>query len=71
MGLSSAPDGTQDAEICREAGRFWHQEGMRQRRIDVTHDVDVEVEAGRLRWSYADVYSVIIPISCAWTQVRQ
>ena len=61
VGLSNALDGTQDAEICREAGRFWHQEGMRQRRTDVTHDVDVEVEAGRLRWCYADVYSVINP----------
>ena len=61
VGLSNALDGSQDAEICREAGEFWHREGMRRRRLQVIHDVDVEVDAGRLTWRYADVYKVISP----------
>ena len=61
VGLANALDGSQDAEICREAGQFWHQESMRQRRGEVVHDVNVEVDAGRLAWRYADVYSVINP----------
>ena len=32
VGLSNNLDGTQDAEICREAAEFWHQEAMRERR---------------------------------------
>ena len=61
VGVSNALDGSQDAEICREAGEFWHKEGMRQRRSEVLHDVCVEVDAGRLRWTYDDVYSVVNP----------
>ena len=61
VGLSNALDGSQDAEICREAAQFWHQEGMRQRRDEVVHDVNVETDAGRLSWCYADVNSVIKP----------
>ena len=59
VGLANALDGSEDAEICREAGQFWRQEGMRQRRAEVVHDVNVEVDAGRLAWRYEDVYSVI------------
>ena len=61
VGLSNALDGSQDAEICREAGEFWHQQGMRQRRNDVVHDVNVEADAGRLTWCFGDVYRVINP----------
>ena len=61
VGLSNALDGSQDAEICREAGQFWHQQGMRQRRNDVVHDVNVEADAGRLTWCFDDVYRVINP----------
>ena len=61
VGLANALDGSEDAEICREAGQFWHQEGMRQRRAEVVHDVNVEVDAKRLAWRYEDVYSVINP----------
>ena len=61
VGLTNALDGSQDAEICREAGQFWHQESMRQRRAEVVHDVNVEVDAKRLAWRYEDVYSVINP----------
>ena len=61
VGLSSALDGSQDAEICREAGRFWHQEGMRQRRDAVVHDVNVEADVGRLVWRFDDVYRVVNP----------
>ena len=61
VGLSNALDGSQDAEICRGAGTLWHQESMRQRRAAVTHDVNVEVDAGRLRWRFHDVYRVVNP----------
>ena len=56
-----ALEGTQDAEIVREAGQFWHDEGMRQIRRNVVHDVNTEVDAGRLTWNYEDVYAVINP----------
>ena len=47
VGLSNALDGTEDAEICREAADFWHAEGMRQRRQEAVDDVKAEVAAGR------------------------
>ena len=61
VGLSNALDGSQDTEICREAAHFWHEEGLRQRRAEVVHDVGVEVKAGRLQWRYTDVYAVVCP----------
>ena len=30
VGLANALDGSEDAEICREAGQFWHQESRSQ-----------------------------------------
>ncbi len=34
---------------------MWH------RRDEVIHDIDVELNAGRLVWSYDDVNSIILP----------
>ena len=61
VGMSNALDGSEDAEIVREAAQFWHREGMRQRREEILHDVHVELEGDRLRWNYHNVYSVVNP----------
>ena len=61
VGLANALEGTQDAEIVREAASFWYLENMRQRREEVVHDVDVEVRAERLQWRFSDVYQVVNP----------
>ena len=58
-GLTVALDGTEDFKIVREAGEFWKTLRMNEQRTKVRHDVHIEVEAGRLQWSYEDVYSVI------------
>ncbi len=61
VGLANALDGSEDALICREALQFWEELGMAAIRQEVMHDVDVEVAAGRLDWSYESVYNVIVP----------
>ena len=58
-GITVALDGHEDSEIVREAGEFWKTLRIAEQRPKVRHDVQVEVEAGRLGWTYEGVYSVI------------
>ena len=60
-GLCNALDGTEDTLICREAGQFWSAGNMPERRREAVHNVDVECDARRLRWTYEDVYSLVAP----------
>jgi hypothetical protein len=61
VGLTNDLAGGEDHLICREARAFWDDIGMAKRREDTLHDVEVEIKAGRLEWSYADVFKVIAP----------
>ena len=58
-GITVALDGCEDCEIVKEAGEFWKTLRIAEQRTKVRHDVHIEVEAGRLQWSYEDMYSVI------------
>jgi hypothetical protein len=58
-GQANALDGSQDHRICRESRLFWDESQMWRRRAEVTHDVDVEFDSGRLAWSYDDVARVV------------
>ena len=60
-GVANNLDGSQDHLMCREAGDFWRELGMSSKRADAVNDVEVEVRAGRLGWTYADVEKVIMP----------
>ena len=61
VGLSNALNGDDDRLICREALRFWNDLGMNAARTNAMHDVDVELAAGRLDWSYESVCKVLAP----------
>jgi hypothetical protein len=61
VGLTNDLAGGEDHLICREARAFWDDIGMAKRREQVLHDVEVEIQAGRLQWSYEDVFKVIAP----------
>ncbi len=60
-GETNALDGSEDCKIAREARVFWDKLGVSERRDAAVHDVDVEVEAGRLSWGYEAVYSLVAP----------
>ncbi len=60
-GMSVALDGSQDAEIVREAGDFWRELKMRAKINSAVAEVKAEVAAGRLGWSAQDVQRVIRP----------
>jgi hypothetical protein len=60
-GMSVALDGSQDAEIVREAGDFWRELRMRAKIDSAVAEVKAEVAAGRLGWSVKDVQRVIRP----------
>jgi flavin-binding protein dodecin len=59
-GQANALDGSQDHRICRESRLFWDESQMWRRRAEVTHDVDVEFDSGRLAWSYNDVDRLVL-----------
>jgi hypothetical protein len=61
VGLTNAFNESEDRLICREAFTFWDELGMRGTRRDAMHDVDVELAAGRLDWSYDSVCKVVAP----------
>ena len=61
VGLTNALNESEDRLICREALTFWDELGMRAARRDAMHDVDVELAAGRLDWSYDSVCKVVAP----------
>ena len=58
-GITCHLDGIEDQEIVREAGEFWKTLGMARRRDQAKVDVEVEVQAGRLSWTYDSVYSLV------------
>jgi hypothetical protein len=60
-GTTNALNGDDDHLICREAKLFWNRLGIKQKRENAIHGVKVEVDAGRLPWSYENVYSIIKP----------
>ena len=59
VGVTNALDGADDDLVCREARSYWDRLCMKEQRASAVADVDEEVQAGRLRWTYKDVYSVI------------
>ena len=61
VGVTNALDGSEDHRICREARDFWDQADMKTERASAVADVDEEVAAGRLRWTYDDAYRLISP----------
>ena len=60
-GATNALDGSEDHLIGREARLFWDKLESSAKRNAACHDVRVEVEAGRLRSGYDDVYSLVAP----------
>jgi len=57
-GMIVALDGSQDAEVVREAGTFWRDLGMR---ANINSAVAEVKAAGRLRWCAKEVRRVIVP----------
>ena len=57
----NALDGSEDKFIVREAKKYWDRLDMPRRRERVIHDVDVEYEAGRLRWCPSHIQGLIVP----------
>ena len=60
-GATVALDGTEDAKIVREAGKFFRDLGMREKINRAVALVKSEVKAGRLKWTYEDVQRLIVP----------
>ena len=59
VGVTNALDGSEDDLVCREARVYWDHLSMKDVRASAVADVDGEVDAGRLRWTYNDVYSAV------------
>ena len=61
-GITVALDGSEDEEIKREAREiFFHEEvQIPRKREEVLEDVSVEWAAGRLRWTYEDIYGKLV-----------
>lgn len=59
VGVTNALDGSEDGRVSREARTFWDSARMKTERASAVADVDEEVAAGRLRWTYGDVYRII------------
>ena len=58
-GATVALDGSEDHMICREAGQFFKEGGMRPRIAVAIDLVRTEVKAGRLRWTKADIMRLL------------
>ena len=58
-GITNALDGSEDLLIVREAGHFWNSLNMPAQRSAALHDVSVEIEAERIKWTFAEVYSLV------------
>ncbi len=54
-------DADLDARICKEAGHFWRKLGMRKKVAAAVAEVEEEVQAGRLRWTYKDIMRLVLP----------
>ena len=50
-GLTVALDGSEDQEICREAGVFFREQGMRDKINAAVASVEAECSAGRMPWT--------------------
>lgn len=62
VGLTAAlSDSSLDAQIVREAKKFWDELGMRKRINSAVADVQKEVREGRLPWSETSVRRLIMP----------
>jgi hypothetical protein len=59
VGFTVPLDGSGDQYIVREAGNFWRERGMRAKINETIKLVRDDYTAGRLRWSYACVKSLI------------
>ncbi|MCP3920403.1 MAG: hypothetical protein GY711_33160, partial [bacterium] len=60
-GHRNSLDGREDNLICREAREVWDALDMPERRAQTVLDVEVEVSAGRLLWTYEHVRRLIAP----------
>ena len=58
-GATIALDGTEDEMVCKEAGVFFHELGMRAKINREVENVKAEVAAGRLAWDKAHVKTLI------------
>ena len=58
-GITNALDGSEDHFIAREAKYFWQNLNMASQRNAAIHDVAIEVEAVRIQWDFAGVYSLV------------
>ena len=65
-GTTVALDGSEDHLICREAGGFFRDLRIAEKRARALDDIDSEWDAGRLRWTYDDVYKIVLPFSRTW-----
>ena len=54
-------NGGADLEICREAGDFWRELGVRPKVNAEVARVRAEVAAGRLAWTYESVVNLMAP----------
>ena len=59
MGVTNALDGSEEDRVSRKACDFWDRLHMQTERASAVADLDEEVAAGRLRWTYDDVYRII------------
>ena len=58
VGAAVALDGSEDHLVTREAKQVWDEVGMAAARETALCDVGVEVAAGRLQWTYEQVYDL-------------
>ena len=60
VGFTMPLDGSGEQDIVREAGNFWRDRGMRAKINETVRQVRDDCAAGRLRWSYHCVKSLIV-----------
>ena len=60
-GTNNAFDGTEDKLICREAGVFWRELGMRKKIDDALEKVEERFKKGDLPWNYKTVMGLMKP----------
>ena len=60
VGFTVPLDGSGDQFICREAGNFWRQRGMRNKVDEAIRQVNHDVRAERIQWSYHCVKQLLV-----------
>ena len=72
VGAAVALDGSEDHLVTREAKQVWDEVDMKSAREEALCDVATELRAGRLQWTYNQVYDLVceFPRRGPWTDWR-